>query len=66
MTTLTIKIPNNKHKYLGDENEFQAVIFETMADFFEKKEDLETKDLLLNSKSFQDINSKLEKKLWKL
>lgn len=66
MTTLTINIPSKSYSFLNDDSVFQSVITETIFDYVEKKQDLETKDLLSKNLKFQTINSKLEEKLWKL
>lgn len=66
MTTLTINIPNKSYSFLSDDSVFQSIITETVFDYVEKKQDLETKDLLSKNSKFQTINSKLEEKLWKL
>lgn len=68
MTTLNIQLPlsDKKYTFLADDNIFQSVIYETVLDYIEQKEDLETRKKILLDKDIQAINSKIEKKLWKL
>jgi hypothetical protein len=63
MMTITINIPNKNYEYLNDDDVFQSVITETVFDYVEKKEDMETKEKLSKSKKFHELNTKLEEKL---
>jgi hypothetical protein len=63
MPTITLNIPDKKYDFLKDDNVFQSIITETIYDYVEKKQDLETKELLINNVDFQILNIKLEKKL---
>ncbi len=66
MTTISINILEKDYKYLSDDNIFQAVITETVFDYIEKKQDLETKNKLSQNAYFANLNNKLEEKLWNL
>lgn len=46
MATLNIELPSTKYHFLKDDSIFQSVIIETILDYIEKKEDIETKNKL--------------------
>lgn len=66
MANLTIKIPNKSYKYIDDDSVFQSIIIETLYDYVEKRQDIETRNKLLKNSKFVLLNTKLEEKLWKL
>jgi hypothetical protein len=62
MANLTIKIPNKSYKYINDDSVFQSIIIETLYDYVEKRQDIETKNKLLKNSKFVLLNTKLEEK----
>ncbi len=66
MANLTIKIPNKSYKYIDDDSVFQSIIIETLYDYVEKRQDIETRNKLSKNSKFVLLNTKLEEKLWKL
>ena len=64
MANLTIKIPNKSYKYINDDSVFQSIIIETLYDYVEKRQDIETKNKLLKNSKFVLLNTKLEEKNW--
>jgi len=66
MATLNIELPSTKYHFLKDDSIFQSVIIETIFDYIEKKEDVETKNKLSWNQYFRSLNSKIEERLWKL
>lgn len=63
IATISIEIPEKIYIFLKDDNVFQSIIIETILDYIEKKEDLETKNKLVSNIYFHNLNSKLEEKL---
>jgi len=65
MSTINIKIPNKIDWYISDNSEFQGIITEVIYDYFEKKQDEETRLKLENNDYFKQLNNSLNKELCK-
>jgi len=66
MTQITINIPEKYSSYISEDNDLQNVLTEFFLDYIESKEDIKLRENLSKSKKFNELNSKLNKKLWNL
>ena len=66
MVTIELKIPKKYDSFLSDDSELQSVITEFMFDYIEWKQDMNTRNNLINSEKFHFLNNSIEQRLWEL
>lgn len=65
MFSIYIKIDKKYKEYLSDDSELQSLLTELVMDYVEQKKYMKTRNNLFINVKFNELNSKLESKIWK-